>query len=99
MSDVVEIARVQIKDPGAIGVEEGMDRATLALSEARGCRGASAYRCIEHPETFVILVIWATIADHEAFRASEEFSAYRANIADFLVGPPEFAHYSLIAES
>jgi quinol monooxygenase YgiN len=99
MSDVVEIARVQTKSTANKGVDQGMAGAVRALSRAPGCRSASAYRCIEDPDMFVLLVTWSSVADHEAFRASAQFSAYRANIADFLAGPPDFAHYSLVAES
>jgi hemoglobin len=99
MSDVVEIARLRVRLEDGGGIEAGMAGAVAALSAAPGCRGAEAYRCIEEPDTFVLLVTWATIKDHEDFRASEGFDGYRQNIAAFLAEAPEFAHYLLVAES
>jgi quinol monooxygenase YgiN len=97
MSDVLEIARVRVNPDSGDDLEKGMASAVTALSAAPGCRGAQAYRCIEVPDTFVLLVTWKAVEDHENFRASDQFGDYRANISSFLAEAPEFAHYSLVA--
>ncbi len=55
--------------------------------------GGQFVECIEEPGKFLLVVVWDSVAAHEAFRASEDFPVYRGHIQDYFVVPPRALHY------
>jgi quinol monooxygenase YgiN len=50
---------------------------------------------IESPDRFVLLVEWDSVEAHEQnFRATERFTAWRAEIGPFFAGPPRVEHFT-----
>lgn len=91
---VLEVALIDVK-PGS---EQAFRD---AYAEARGVIGAAAgvgpirmTQGIETPTRFVLLVEWESVEAHDAFRASEGFTAWRALIGPHFAGPPHVEHFA-----
>jgi quinol monooxygenase YgiN len=95
---VLELARIGTRPGEGDALEARMQAAIDELGQAPGAVGARAYRCVEEPDAFVFAIEWDSVDAHLAYRESEAFGRYRAHIADLLGGPPEFAHWRLVAQ-
>lgn len=92
---VLEIARFSItpgrEDEFAVAYAQGRE----LLVQTPGCRTIRMTRGIESPSTFVLMVEWDSVEDHEVgFRGSERFPAWRALITPFFAEPPAVEHYA-----
>jgi quinol monooxygenase YgiN len=90
----IELATFRAKPDHADAMAAGLRAATGVIAEADGCLGATAMRCIERPDEFVLRVEWTEVAKHLAFRDSADFPRYRANFAEHLEELVGFAHYN-----
>jgi heme-degrading monooxygenase HmoA len=91
---VLEIARISVvpgsEDDFALAYAKGRE----LLVQTPGCRTIRMTRGIESPSTFVLMVEWDSIEDHEiGFRGSDRFPAWRALIGPFFAEPPAVEHY------
>lgn len=90
---VLEVALIDVK-PGS--AQAFLD----AYAEARGVIAAAGVGSIrmtqgvETPTRFVLLVEWESIEAHEAFRAGDAFTAWRALIGPHFAGPPHVEHFT-----
>jgi quinol monooxygenase YgiN len=92
---VVEIGRMWIEssaDPSSWGAG-----AIAAVSADPACESVSLYRCVEVPHQLVIVAVWESVEAHEAFRAGPGRAAFRAACRGVVEGPPDYAHYELLA--
>lgn len=90
---VLEVALIDVT-PGA----EGAFRASYAqgrehLAASPGCRDVRMTQGIETPTRFVLLVEWDSVEAHEAFRASDAFTAWRGHVGPHFAGPPRIEHF------
>ena len=85
-----------------IDVQEGAEQAFCdAYSQARSEVLASVEdvgpvrmtQGVETPTRFVLLIEWPSVAAHDAFRASPEFSRWRELIGPYFAGPPHVEHF------
>ena len=91
---VLEVALIDVT-PGseeAFRTSYGAGREQLATSA--GCRSVRMTQGVETPTRFVLLVEWDSIEHHEAFRASESFTAWRGHVGPHFVGPPRIEHFT-----
>ena len=92
---VLEIARFSIV-PGREGdFAEAYAQGRELLLATPGCRTIRMTRGIESPSTFVLMVEWDSLDDHEVgFRQSDRFPAWRALIGPFFAEAPFVEHYA-----
>lgn len=78
----------------------------VALAEALpiirsmpGCLDASVSRCVERPSTYLLLVRWADLADHDpGFRSSPRYGRWKALLHRFYDPFPEVLHFGDLGE-
>jgi quinol monooxygenase YgiN len=90
----IELATFRAKPDHGEAMAAGLPAATAVIAEADGCLGATAMRCIERPDEFVLRVEWAEVARHFEFRDSADFRRYRAHFEEHLEEVVGFAHYN-----
>lgn len=90
---ITEMAELLIK-PGTDQQFEGaVVRAVPLFQRARGCRSMRVERGIEHPDTYLLVVEWETLEDHEIhFRQSADFQEWRRLVGDYFSAPPKVVH-------
>lgn len=63
-----------------------------------GFEGLTLSRGIEHPNTYLMLVQWTTLEDHDpGFRGSPEYQDWRAALHHFYDPFPVFKHFEVVA--
>jgi heme-degrading monooxygenase HmoA len=90
---VLEVALVDVIPGSESDFEAGYRSVRHELAGSPGCRSVRMTHGVETASRFVLLVEWDEIADHEAFRASDAFTAWRAGIGPFFAGPPRVEHF------
>jgi heme-degrading monooxygenase HmoA len=90
---VLEVALIDVTD--AEGFAAAYRRARTILAATEGCRSIRMTHGVESPDRFVLLVDWDSVEAHEQnFRATERFTAWRAEISPFFAGPPRVEHFA-----
>jgi quinol monooxygenase YgiN len=90
----IELATFRAKSDRAEAMAAAMPRAAAVIATAPGCRGATAMRCIERPDEFILRVEWTEVQKHLEFRDSSLFVEYRSHFGEYLEHVVGFAHYS-----
>lgn len=73
---------------------QGIVRGLEVIRQHPGCISASVTRCIEHPERYMLQVIWTSLEAHIVdFRGGPLFPQWRSNINGLFAGTPEVLHY------
>lgn len=92
---VLEIARFSIIPGREDDFAAAYAQARELLVASPGCRTIRMTRGIESPSSFVLMVEWDSLEDHEVgFRQSERFPAWRGHIGPFFAEPPAVEHYT-----
>lgn len=64
------------------------------IETSKGFDRLEMRRCIEEPNTFILVVWWETLEDHTvAFKRSQNFTDWRAAIGHFFACPPVVRHF------
>ena len=64
------------------------------IESAQGFRKLEMRHGLESPQTFLLLVWWATLDDHiKGFRDSDAFTQWRAILGPLFASPPAVEHY------
>ena len=67
------------------------------ISSMPGFQRLSLTRCMERPNTYLMLVEWATLEDHtEGFRGSAEYDEWRALLHPFYDPFPTVEHFTAV---
>lgn len=93
---VLEHAFFHVSPDDAAAFEDGFATARLVIGAADGCRWVELHRGVERPGTYLLLVEWDSIEDHQAFRASGSFPSWRAPIQPFFAADPEVEHFTSV---
>jgi len=97
---ILEVAQRQVRDAQEPAFEAAFNHAQAIIASMPGYLGHSLQRCIEHQGQYVLLVNWATLADHEiGFRQSVQYQQWRALLHHFYDPFPTVLHYTRIAGS
>ena len=92
---ILERAILAIKPGHAEDFEAAFAQAAPLIRTAKGCRKAQLRRGIENPDSFILLVEWATLEDHMiGFRESKAFEEWRAILSPHFASPPAVEHYT-----
>ncbi len=93
---ILEIGLVDTTD--ADGFLAAYRRARHLVTGTPGFRSMRVVRGIESPERLVLLIEWDTLEAHTvAFRQSDRFPAWRAEIGPWFAEPPRVEHFSDVA--
>jgi heme-degrading monooxygenase HmoA len=90
---VLEVALIDVQPGAEAAFEAGYRSAVGALRESAGLLSHRMTRGVETPTRFVLLVEWASLEAHQAFRDSDRFTTWRAGIGPHFAGPPHVEHY------
>lgn len=90
----IELATFRSKPDQADAMAAGLVAATSVIAQADGCLGATALRCIERPDEFILRVEWTEVQKHFDFRDSDDFPRYRAHFGEYLEEVVGFSHYN-----
>ncbi|WP_341924427.1 antibiotic biosynthesis monooxygenase [Nocardioides psychrotolerans] len=96
-SPVLEHALLHVRAGQAEAFEAAMAEALPLIRRQTGCLGVSVTRCVEAPETYLLLVTWASIEDHETgFRGSADYEQWRALLHHFYDPFPTVTHFAAV---
>ncbi|MFC0133553.1 antibiotic biosynthesis monooxygenase [Massilia eurypsychrophila] len=90
---ITEIAEIAVKAGTDQQFEAAVAMAAPLFERARGCRSMRLERGIEQPDTYLLIVEWETLENHEVdFRQSADFQEWRHLVGDFFASPPKVIH-------
>jgi heme-degrading monooxygenase HmoA len=85
---IVEIAKITLKTGSGDAFERAVANAAELFRRVPGCLGMQLLRPLEVRDSYRLVIEWRTLEDHVVhFRASAEFTEWRAIISPFLDGP------------
>lgn len=93
---IIELATIRAKTGAADAMAAALPGAIALATAHDDCLDIAALRCVERPDEFVLRIEWTSIEAHEAFRGSETFAAYSAQIAAYLDEVVGFAHFAAL---
>lgn len=94
---IVEHALLSVKPGEAANFETAFRQAKSIIAVMPGFRGVTLSRCIERPDTYLLLVEWEQLADHtEGFRGSAQCEQWRTLLHHFYDPSPTVEHYALV---
>lgn len=93
---IIETAHMTVL-PGSEGdFRRALDEAAPLVLESPGCQGLTVQRGIERPQTYLLLIRWASLADHvDGFRNSPQFIQWRQLLGPFFAQPPVVEHWAV----
>jgi heme-degrading monooxygenase HmoA len=90
---ITEMAEILIKAGTDQQFEAAVALAVPLFKRARGCRSMRLERGIEHRDSYLLVVEWETLEDHEVhFRQSADFQEWRGLVGGFFSVPPKVVH-------
>jgi len=98
MSGVTEHALLEVIPGREEEFVATMGRAKALIAASPGFRSLRVERCLERPNCFLLLVEWATLADHtEGFRGSAAYQEWRDLLHHFYDPFPVVEHFEVVA--
>jgi heme-degrading monooxygenase HmoA len=91
---VLEVALLDVTPGTEEAFRASYAQARALLAASPGCQQIRMTQGIETPTRFVLLVEWDDVAAHDAFRAAEAFTQWRALIGPHFAGPPRVEHFT-----
>ena len=91
---VLEVALFDVSAGSEDDFRAGYGKARVALAASPGLRSIRMTQGIETPSRFVLLVEWDSVAAHQAFRDSDRYPAWRAEISPYFADQPRVEHFS-----
>ena len=96
---IYEIAEINVKPGTHAAFEAAVREAVPLFRQAKGCVSMRIDRTIERPDTYRLLVGWATLENHTVdFRGSENFQAWRALVGGYFAEPPKVEHVETVVD-
>jgi heme-degrading monooxygenase HmoA len=94
---ITEHAVLPIKPGQAEEFERAFGTAKSIIAAMPGFAGLTLSRCLERPDTYLLLVRWERLDDHtEGFRGSPEYDEWRRLLHEFYDPFPTVEHYELV---
>ncbi len=92
---IYELAEIIIKPDTHAAFEAAVTQAVPIFKAASGCQSMRLERGIESPDTYHLVIGWATLEHHTVdFRSSAGFQDWRALVGGFFAQPPMVEHFS-----
>jgi heme-degrading monooxygenase HmoA len=81
---VLEHALLPVRPGTAVDFEAAFSEARAVIAASPGFRRLSLSRCVERPDTYLLLVEWDRLEDHtEGFRGSAGYQRWRELLHGF----------------
>ncbi|MGV7210453.1 antibiotic biosynthesis monooxygenase family protein [Oxalobacteraceae bacterium A2-2] len=94
---IYEIAELYIKPDAHDAFQAGVAQAIPLFQRAKGCLSVRLDRGIESPDTYHLVIGWATLENHTVdFRGSDDFQAWRALVGQYFAQPPKVEHFDTV---
>ncbi len=94
---ITEHAVLSVLPGQAADFIDTMDRAKTIIAASPGFISLRVARCVERPDTFLLLVEWETLEDHtEGFRGSDGYQEWRALLHHFYDPFPVVEHFETV---
>ena len=94
---ILEMAVLQVKPGRSSEFQSAFKVAEPIISSAAGYIGHELHKCLEHPDRFLLLVRWQTLADHtHGFRGSPAYQQWKTLLHHFYDPFPEVLHYERV---
>jgi len=98
VTDVLEVARLDVRPGQETEFEAAFARARAIIEASPGFQGLELRRCVELANRYVLLVRWATLADHTVgFRQGPHYAEWKSLLHHFYDPFPEVEHYVALA--
>ena len=92
-----EIATIQVKPDTHAQFEAAIAAAVPLFQRSRGCQSLRLERSIEQPDTYKLVIGWATLEDHTVhFRESPELQEFRRLAGGYVAAPAHVEHVRLV---
>jgi heme-degrading monooxygenase HmoA len=99
-SGILEHALLTVTPGREDEFERAFDLARPIISGMPGFRDLTLLRGIESPSTYLLLVGWNSVEDHETgFRGSAQYEQWRSLLHGFYDPFPVVEHFTLVAPS
>jgi heme-degrading monooxygenase HmoA len=97
---VLEHALLPVRPGQEAAFEAALAEALPLIAAATGNRSVTVSRGVESPSTYLLLVEWDSVADHEeGFRGSAAYGRWRALLHPFYDPFPVVEHFTPVARS
>jgi heme-degrading monooxygenase HmoA len=95
---VLEVANIVIKpDTQHDFMQAVATGVTQCIAPAQGYVTHQLHHSIEHPDHFILHIVWQTLEDHTVgFRQSKDFTRWRSLVGPYFAQPPEVEHFNLV---
>ncbi|MCW8879059.1 MAG: antibiotic biosynthesis monooxygenase [Kangiellaceae bacterium] len=94
---VLEHALLKIIPGQQHDFEKAFSQAQSIIAGIKGYRKHSLSRCIEMPNTYLLLVEWECLEDHtHGFRLSPEYQQWKILLHHFYTPFPEVIHFNQV---
>lgn len=91
---ILELATLNVIPGQESAFETAFSRAVLILTSMPGYISHELRRCIEHRNSYILLVRWQSLEDHTiGFRNSPEYQEWKALLHHFYDPFPTVEHY------
>ena len=94
---VLEVAHLQVVEGRGDEFVVAFEEAQKIISSMVGYRSHELMKCLEHEDKYLLLVLWATLEDHEiGFRQSNEYQEWKRLLHHFYDPFPTVEHYETL---
>jgi len=94
---VLEQATLHVKPNTFTDFEFAFKKATSIICKMKGFISVELLKCVEKKDTYLLLVKWDTIDDHEiGFRKSNEYQEWKKLLHHFYEPFPKVWHYKSV---
>ena len=91
---ILEAVLLSTKPGQSVEFEASFRKAQEIIAAARGYISHELQRCIEQPDSYLLLVRWESVEAHErGFRGSDEYQQWKALLHHFYDPFPTVFHY------
>ena len=95
---ILEIAHLSVRPGQAAAFEQAFAQAQRIIGASPGYLSHELGHCMERPQDYVLLVRWATLADHEVgFRQSAAYQEWKSLLHHFYDPFPTVLHFTPVA--
>ncbi|MBS45261.1 MAG: antibiotic biosynthesis monooxygenase [Nocardioides sp.] len=96
---ILEHALLPVRREQISAFERAMAQALPIIRRQPGCRSAQVTRCVEDGDTYLLLVRWEHLEDHDpGFRGSTDYQEWRALLHRFYDPFPVVQHFAVVPE-
>lgn len=94
---ILEHAQLPVKPGEEADFESAFAEAKAIIAAMPGFLRLTLSRCLEHPNTYLLLVEWDRLVDHtEGFRGSPQYQEWRRLLHSFYEPFPVVEHYEQV---